>query len=72
MEEVTFGLILEEAVKQERAREQLERRFHKDMKFTEQTKENSKECRDSKYKEQPLPLRLRKELKEKNKFGRQG
>lgn len=51
MEEVTFGLILEEAVKQERAREQLERRFHKDMKFTEQTKENSKECRDSKYKE---------------------
>lgn len=51
MEEVTFGLILEKTVKQERAREQLERRFHKDMKFTEQTKENSKECRDSKYKE---------------------
>lgn len=50
MEEVTFGLILEKTVKQERAREQLERRFHKDMKFTEQTKENSKECRDSKYK----------------------
>lgn len=61
LEEMTFDLILEETVKQERAKSIQK----KDMKFTQQTKENSKECKDSKYKEQLPPFRLRKEPKER-------